>query len=62
MGENIAKSPSTAQAAFNIWLNSTDHNANMLSPNFNAIGIGYVSDGNYWTATFGGVADAGPEC
>jgi uncharacterized protein YkwD len=34
----------------------------MLNPSFNAIGIGYVSDGHYWTTDFGGFVDAPPGC
>lgn len=57
-GENIAAGYSTAQAAFNAWRNSPGHNENMLSPNYNAIGIGVYYDANsqygyYWTTDFG---------
>ena len=45
-GENIAAGYSTAEAVFQGWKNSPGHNANMLNPNFNVIGIGYVSDGH----------------
>ena len=61
-GENIAKGYSTAQSVFDGWRNSEGHNENMLSSNFNAIGIGYVSNGHYWTTDFGGIVDAPPSC
>lgn len=61
-GENIAAGNSTAQATFNQWKGSSAHNANMLSGNYKAIGIGRVYGGSstygyYWTTDFGGVAD-----
>lgn len=58
-GENIYKSApgdASAQSAFNSWVNSSGHRANMLSSNFTQIGIGRAtaSDGRtYWTNTFG---------
>lgn len=58
-GENIYKSApgdDSAQAAFNSWVNSSGHRANMLSTNFTQIGIGRATaaDGRtYWTNTFG---------
>ena len=66
-GENIAAGNSTALATFNQWKNSPGHNANMLSPNFNAIGIGraYAATSTYktyWTTTFGGYQDAAAVC
>jgi len=52
----------TAQAAFDWWKNSPGHNANMLSPNFKAIGIGSASNAatgkTHWTTTFGGYVDS----
>ncbi|MGC4107372.1 MAG: CAP domain-containing protein [Thermomicrobiales bacterium] len=52
----------TAQAAFDWWRNSPGHNANMLSPNFTAIGIGVATNPatgkTHWTTTFGGRVDA----
>jgi uncharacterized protein YkwD len=65
IGENIAAGMSTAAAAFQAWRDSPDHNANMLSANYNAIGIGraYVSGspyGWYWSTDFGGVTESPP--
>ncbi len=62
-GENIAAGNSGAYNTFMQWVNSPTHDANMLSPNFVAIGIGYVATPgsswtHYWTQTFGGYADA----
>jgi len=62
LGENIAAGIATAQQAFNLWRNSSGHNANMLGANYRAIGIGraYVAGspyGWYWTTEFGGVDD-----
>lgn len=68
-GENIFAGDEKASGAFASWKNSPPHNANMLSPNFKAIGIGRAFDANsqfgwYWTTTFGDKVDAtcgGPE-
>lgn len=62
--ENIAAGNATALETFHQWVNSPGHNANLLSPNVAAIGIGRAYSGTsdfgfYWTATFGGVADSG---
>ncbi len=66
-GENIAAGNESASATFNQWRNSPGHNANMLNPNFTAIGIGRAYNGSatygwYWTTTFGGYADAVLTC
>lgn len=65
IGENIAAGNESARATFNQWRDSAGHNANMLSDNYTAIGIGRAYDagstyGWYWTAEFGGVADGAP--
>ncbi len=39
-GENLAAGTESAQAAFDMWRNSSGHNANMLNGNFTVIGIG----------------------
>lgn len=67
MAENIAAGNSSAQATFDQWRRSSGHNRNMLSPNFQAIGIGRSRNSNsrygwYWTTTFGGKFDSGPSC
>ncbi len=63
LGENIAAGYNDAQSVFNAWRASPDHNANMLDPNYRAIGISRYygassSYGWYWTTDFGGVAEA----
>lgn len=62
LGENIAAGQVDAQSVFEDWLKSPSHNANMLSANFRAIGVGRVYDsgstyGWYWTTDFGGVIE-----
>jgi uncharacterized protein YkwD/uncharacterized protein YraI len=61
-GENIAAGTQTAAEAMQIWQGSAAHNANMLSSNFGAIGIGRAYDaaspyGWYWTTDFGDESD-----
>ena len=51
-GENIAYGYSTPQAVVNGWMNSEGHRKNILNPNFTQIGVGYVSQGHYWTQMF----------
>jgi len=51
-GENIAMGYSTPEAVVNAWMNSAGHRANILSASYTQIGVGYVSDGNYWTQEF----------
>ncbi|MCH8025785.1 MAG: hypothetical protein IH866_03225 [Chloroflexi bacterium] len=65
VAENIAAGNETAAATFAQWREDAAHVANMLNPDFNAIGIGRANkaatpNGWYWTAVFGGVADAAP--
>jgi uncharacterized protein YkwD/uncharacterized protein YraI len=61
-GENIAAGIQTAAEAMQTWQGSAEHNANMLSASFGAIGIGRAYDPNsqygwYWTTIFGDVSD-----
>ena len=70
-GENIAAGPSDAQSVFDQWQSACDlangvcsyaHRANMLNPNFKAIGIARVYNPNsqfkyYWATDFGGIVD-----
>lgn len=51
-GENIAKGQTTPQQVVNAWMNSEGHRANILNKNFTHIGVGYVTDGHYWTQMF----------
>lgn len=49
-GENIAMGQKTPQEVMTAWMNSTGHRANILSANFNYIGVGF--DNNYWVQEF----------
>ena len=51
-GENIAMGQRTPEEVVNAWMNSEGHRANILNSTFTQIGVGYVSDGNYWTQMF----------
>lgn len=53
-GENIARGYRTPEAVVDAWMNSEGHRANILSPKFTKIGVGYIADGNYWTQMFTG--------
>jgi uncharacterized protein YkwD len=55
-GENIAAGSPDAQGTMNQWLGSDGHCANIMSPNFTDIGVGYSTGGQYghlWTQVFG---------
>ena len=54
VGENVAYGYRTAEQVMNGWMNSSGHRANILRCGYKNIGIGYVSQGNYWTQLFGG--------
>lgn len=51
-GENIAYGQKTPQAVVNAWMNSSGHRANILNSSYTQIGVGYVSNGHYWTQMF----------
>jgi uncharacterized YkwD family protein len=54
-GENIASGQRTPEDVVTAWMNSSGHRANILSPNFSRIGVGYVTNSNgtsYWTQMF----------
>ncbi|MBE6664363.1 MAG: SafA/ExsA family spore coat assembly protein [Ruminococcaceae bacterium] len=51
-GENIAKGQKTPSEVVNAWMNSSGHRANILNKSFAKIGVGYVSNGHYWTQMF----------
>lgn len=51
-GENIAMGYRTPQAVVNGWMNSSGHRANILNASYTEIGVGFVSDGYYWTQMF----------
>lgn len=57
-GENIAAGVTTEEGAFTLWLGSSGHCQNMMSPYINAIGLGagYNADSDwryYWTLNTG---------
>lgn len=54
-GENIAAGQTSPTEVMNCWMNSSGHRANILSENYNAIGIGCYKAGNYlyWVQIFG---------
>ena len=51
-GENIAYGQRTPAAVVDAWMNSSGHRANILSASYTQIGVGYCSDGRYWTQMF----------
>ncbi len=68
LGENIfGGGYGTPGEAFKTWKASPEHNANLLSRQFRAIGIGYqhapsTQWTHYFTTDFGGVVDSLPTC
>ena len=55
-GENIAAGSPDAQGTMDQWLGSDGHCANIMNPNFQDIGVGYSTGGQYghlWTQVFG---------
>lgn len=56
-GENIAGGFNSPASVVETWMNSAGHRANILSPNYVHIGVGYAywgdsTYGAYWTAVF----------
>lgn len=54
-GENLAIGYSNAQELVNSWMGSTDHRANILSPNFSEVGLAVIkgSDSTLVVQMFG---------
>jgi uncharacterized YkwD family protein len=50
--ENIAMGQRSAEEVVKGWMESPGHKENILTPGFTHIGIGYDSNGNYWTQQF----------
>lgn len=48
-GENIAAGQKTPQEVMNSWMNSSGHRANILNKDFEQLGVGYVTGGEYGT-------------
>ncbi|MGM9951162.1 MAG: S-layer homology domain-containing protein [Lysinibacillus sp.] len=51
-GENIALGQRSPEEVVNAWMNSKGHRENILNSNYTHIGVGYSSNGNYWTQHF----------
>ncbi|GLY19351.1 CAP domain-containing protein [Kineosporia rhizophila] len=51
--ENIAQGYGSASAVVEGWMNSSGHKANILNCTYTEMGLGYASNGNYWTQVFG---------
>ena len=54
-GENIAYGQKTPEQVMEGWMNSQGHRANILNPNFTAIGVGHYQNSrgvSYWTQLF----------
>ena len=51
-GENIARGQTTPQKVVDAWMNSSGHRANILNSSYTHIGVGYASNGHYWTQMF----------
>ncbi|WP_138495890.1 CAP domain-containing protein [Paenibacillus pinistramenti] len=49
-GENLARGQRTPAEVVKDWMNSPDHKANMLNPNYTLIGVGYYN--GYWSQEF----------
>lgn len=61
-GENLAGGYTTPEAAFNDWMESPGHRANILDPDYTKIGVGYafIEDsqyGDYYDQIFAGIAE-----
>lgn len=51
-GENIARGMSDAATVMNGWMNSEGHRANILSPNFTQLAVGFDPTTNSWVQLF----------
>lgn len=54
-GENIAYGQKSPQEVMEQWMNSAGHRANILNPDYTAIGVGHYESAagvNYWTQLF----------
>ncbi|WP_407639306.1 CAP domain-containing protein [Bhargavaea beijingensis] len=50
--ENIAMGQRSPEEVVKAWMESPGHRQNILTPEFTHIGIGYDSNGHYWTQQF----------
>ena len=53
-GENLAGRIKTPEKVVKAWMDSPSHRKNIMNPKYSQIGIGYVSEGNYWSQFFVG--------
>lgn len=53
-GENLGGHIKTPKRVVAAWMKSEGHRKNIMNPKFNYIGVGYVSNGNYWAQFFVG--------
>ena len=65
LGENIAMGQRTPEEVVDAWMNSPGHRANILSPHFSEIGVGYIPPSarnayGYWVQDFGSRFDRCP--
>ena len=63
-GENIAAGSRTAEGIMTIWMNSAGHRANILTDDYQSIGVGCFEQGDtwYWVQAFGsGEAETGTQ-
>lgn len=55
-GENVATGQTSPEQVVREWMNSPTHRRNILDPNFQQMGVGYVTASNgrsYWAQEFG---------
>ena len=53
IGENIAQGYTSPESVVQGWMDSDGHCSNIMSADFEEIGVGYVGRDNYWTQDFG---------
>lgn len=66
VGENVAAAVPSAASVVGIWMNSTGHRHNILTPEFEDAGVGYVDVpgsqwGTYWVMVYGTPSSDAPE-
>ncbi len=50
--ENIAKGQTTPSVVIDAWMKSDGHRRNIMDPEMTHIGVGYDTNGDYWTQVF----------
>lgn len=66
IGENVASAVPSASSVVGIWMNSEGHRHNILTPEFEDAGVGYLDApgsqwGTYWVMVYGTPASDGSE-